>query len=95
MYMRYARRGGTLVFERDYGDRRDANNIIQAIPAPDGAIAVTINFEKFSQVRTNVLVRGTDGRIRVMSNYDDKGSHSVRDGNLVHNGKPTPWNSRC
>jgi hypothetical protein len=41
------------------------------------------------------LTKGSDRRIRMMSNREVGGDYSVRDGKLVTNGAETPWYTSC
>jgi hypothetical protein len=48
-----------------------------------------------SKPREMTLTKGSDGRIRLMSNREVGGEYSVRDGKLVINGAETPWYTLC
>lgn len=89
-------RGSALFLDRDHGDVKDSNPIPQAVINRDGTIDLTIVFEWAPQTRRNVMARRSDGRIRVITNWDVKtGDYSVRDGKLLHNGNAVPWVTRC
>ena len=71
----------------------DSSRISRARVTRNGWLAVTIAFRNGSRV--NVIRRGPDGRIRAWINYAVKDrSYSVRNGRLIHNGAPTPWQER-
>ena len=52
-------------------------------------------FTDSNKPREWTLTKGSDGRIRMMSNREVGGDYSVRDGKLVINGAETPWYTLC
>ncbi len=52
-------------------------------------------FTDSNKSREWTLIKGSDGRIRTMSNREVGGDYSVRDGKLVTNGAETPWYTSC
>jgi hypothetical protein len=69
--------------------------VLAASGLPDGALELRIEFTQFAQTRINVLIKGQDGRVRVLTNQDTHGSYSVKDGRLTASGATTPWETRC
>lgn len=90
-----ARTDRSAYYVRSYGDGKDTNEIETASIAADGLLVMTIAFPELKQRREVSFVRGPDGRIRAFHNRQVGGDYSVRDGNFVANGKPTPWQSKC
>jgi hypothetical protein len=92
----YVVRDGALFLDRDVGDAKDSVPIPQAVINGDGTLEMVVVFASASSTRKNVMARGSDGRIRVITNYDVKTlEHSVTDGKLLHNGAEVPWQTRC
>lgn len=87
---------GGVRHHRNFGDAQDVNDVQALRLLPDGSIEVTVHFRAFGQTRAWTIAKGRDGRSRTMSNHrvgtDD---WSVRDGVLVHSGRPTQWLTRC
>jgi hypothetical protein len=86
---------GRLVLVRDFGDTSDINDVLDARTEPDGSLRLTVNFPAFGQIRTYTLTKDGDGNIRAMSNRDDKGRYSIRNGRFSATGQPTPKQARC
>jgi hypothetical protein len=91
----WVRRGREVFLDRDLGKSRDSNRVLAASGLPDGALELRIEFTQFAQTRINVLIKGQDGRVRVLTNQDTHGSYSVKDGRLTASGATTPWETRC
>ena len=91
----YVRRGTNVFLERNGGDYQDSNRLLDASISPDGLLQLRIEFKKFSQTRAISTVKGPDGRIRVLTNHDTKGSYSVKNGKFVSNDSPTLCMTRC
>ena len=89
------RRGEDAFLERDFGGRKDLNKVVSAKVLPNGALELRIEFAELSQTREMALTKGTDGRIRTLSNRDIKGGYTVLDGKFIGSGGTTPWQSRC
>ena len=95
---RYVVREGKLFHDREFGDAgtRDSSPVMSATKKTDGSIEVVINFVSLSQIRSNSFIKGSDGRIRVISNRDvNTNEYSVRDGKFTWNDNATPWQTRC
>ena len=94
-YLSYVRRGDGMVHNRDFGDSRDSNEILQAAISRDGFLELTGHFAGLSQTRRWVLIK-KDGRIRAIANSNADGTDvSIRDGRFVANGNKSPWQTRC
>lgn len=85
---------GRLVLVRDFGDTSDINDVLDARAEPDGSLRLTVNFPAFGQTRIYTLVKDSGG-IRAMSNRDDRGRYSIRNGRFSATGEPTPKQARC
>lgn len=92
----YAVRDGRLVHPRDFGDVRDELQVQSARVLPNGRFEFVIRFPDDGQRRRFTVVKGDDGRIRVMDNVAvGTRDYSIRDGSLVATGKPSRWQTRC
>ena len=78
---------GTLVLRVTHSNRTPRTSQIMG---PTGSFTVSLD-----KPREWTLTKGSDGRIRVMSNREVGGDYSVRDGKLVTNGAETPWYTLC
>jgi hypothetical protein len=94
-YLAYARNGEQVVHRRDFGDLSDTHWVTGAKLLSGGAIEIVMDISGFAQTRTMVLVKTGDGRSRTISNRDDAGRFSIKDGKFIANGKPAPWQTRC
>jgi hypothetical protein len=94
--LQYVVRGGKLFHDREFGDRRDSNPVTVATVKADGSIEIIINFVSLSQTRQFSLVKGSDGRMRAVSNRDvNTNVYSIKRGKFTGNGNITPWQTRC
>jgi hypothetical protein len=92
----YAVRGGKLSVDRAFGDGTDSSAITAAAVKADGALDLVIIFTSISQTRQLVQIRGSDGRMRAITNRNvDTNDYSVKDGKFTANGNATPWQTRC
>ena len=94
-HITYVRRvGGSVDVVRDLGDpaRNHTRPMIAARAQPDGKLEVTVDP---TQSFTYLLIKAGDGRIRSVSGRLANGTYTVQDGKFLHNGEPTPWQSRC
>jgi hypothetical protein len=96
-YLTYVIRGGGRVsHERDFGDRRDANDVQQAKTRAGGALEIVVHFPQLKQTRKYTLIMGPDRRTRAMANSRIDGTEeTIKDGKFIHNGAETPWQVRC
>ena len=94
--LQYVVRGGALFHEREFGDARDSSSVVSARTKADGSIEIVVNFTSISQTRQFSLIKGSDGRIRAISNRNvDTNEYSIRDGKFTANGNTPPWQTRC
>ncbi len=92
----YTVRGGKLFHDRDFGDAKDSSPVNTATRKADGSLELVVSFGSLSQTRQFSFIRGSDGRIRAVSNRNvDTDEYSIRDGKFTSNGKSTPWQTRC
>jgi hypothetical protein len=94
-YETFVRRGGNVFLDRNGGDYKDSSRISSAAISPKGLLELRIEFTSLSQTRVNVLAKGTDGRKRIITNHDTKGSYTVKDGKFLSNDAQAPWLTRC
>lgn len=88
---------GRVYMERDFGNpsQNDRSEVLSAVPRDDGALALTIDFTSLGHARINVYTK-SEGRTRVIYNSrTDNSEVTVENGILRHNGRPTPWFSKC
>jgi hypothetical protein len=89
-------RKGKLFHDRDFGDRKDSSSVMLATTKADGSLELLVNFVSLSQVRQFSLLKGSDGRMRAMSNRNvDTNEFTIVDGKFKENGNLTGWQSRC
>jgi hypothetical protein len=94
--LKYIVRNGMLFHDREFGDARDSNPVVAATAKSDGTLELTVNFPGLSQTRQFAFVKGSDGRIRAVSNRNvNTDEYSIRDGKFTANGNETPWQTRC
>lgn|SRR5690606_24868269 len=94
-YLTFARDGERLVHRRDFGDARDEHPVTSVRQSADGTIEVVIDLAIFAQTRTIVFAKAGEGKKRAVSNRDDKGVYSIKNGKFVANGQPAPVQNRC
>ncbi|TDR93217.1 hypothetical protein [Enterovirga rhinocerotis] len=92
VYYIWLERDGDAFLQRKGGTFGDTSPISAARVTPEGLLEYHVSFGR--QVMINSWGRGEKG-IRIFANRYEGGRPTVRDGRLVHNGKPTPWHSRC
>ncbi len=94
--LQYVVRGGKLFHDREFGDARDSSSVMSATTKADGSITLVVSFVSFSQTRQFSFIKGSDGRIRAISNRNvDTNEYSIKDGKFTANGNDTPWQARC
>ena len=94
--LQYVVRGGKLFHDREFGDTRDSSSVMSATTKADGSLEITVNFVSLSQTRQYSMMKGSDGRIRAISNRNvDTNEYSIRDGKFTANGNTPPWQTRC
>jgi len=92
----YAVRGGKLFHDRDFGDAKDSNAVMLATRKTDGSLELVVNFVSLKQTRQYSLIKGSDGRLRAISNRNvDTNEYTVVDGKLTANGNEMRWQIRC
>ena len=96
-YLVYAvRPAGKAVHERDFGDRRDSNDVQQARTGVGGTLDLVVHFPALNQTRKFTMLMGPDRRIRALANSRIDGTdQTIKDGKFTANGATTPWQPRC
>jgi hypothetical protein len=84
-----------MMLRRDFGTRKDEQEVSSAEIAGDGLLILRILFPAFKQIRENGIVMLPDGSIRAIFNRNDKGEYSIRNGRFVANGNPTLALHKC
>jgi len=98
--LRYVVKTGQLFYERGLmsDNKAESNQVISATIKPDRSIEIVVNFISVlpAQTRRFSLVKGKDGRTRVMSNVNVASKeYSIVNGTLIASGDSTPWLTRC
>ena len=94
--LKYVVRGGKLFHDREFGDARDSSQVTSATRKADGSLELTVKFDSLSQTRQFTFMKGSDGRIRAVSNRNvDTNEYTIRDGKFTANGNTPPWQTRC
>jgi hypothetical protein len=87
---------GGIEHDREIGGNDQGLRILSAKIGASGEIELLIDLPAFGQKRIFALQKGSDGRIRAISNYNvATKDYSVRAGTFVGSGKPTPWQTKC
>jgi hypothetical protein len=96
-HLAYVVRGpGKVVHERDFGERRDSNDVQQARTGLGGALDLVVHFPVLNQTRKFTMMMGSDRRIRALANTRIDGTEeTIKDGKFTANGGLTPWQTRC
>jgi hypothetical protein len=96
-YLTYVVRGaGKVAHERDFGDRRDTNDVQQAKTGVGGALDLVVHFPALNQTRKYTMMMASDRRIRALANSRIDGTEqTIKDGKFTSGGATTPWQSRC
>jgi hypothetical protein len=87
--------GGKLIIRNDYGDGANSSEVTSAAPRDDGGIELTFIYKAFSQIGIVHIEKTAEGNIRAISNRDDQGRYTIRDGKLVGSGWPSLPLTRC
>jgi hypothetical protein len=92
----YRVRGGKLFHDRDFVGSKDSSPVITATKKADGGLELVVEFTSLGETRQFAFVKGSDGRIRAVSNRNvNTNEYSIRDGKFTSNGRTTPWQTRC
>ena len=95
-YLTYVVRGAKVVHERDFGDRRDSNDVQQARTGVGGTLDLVVHFPGLNQTRKFTMLMASDRRIRALANSRTDGTdETIKDGKFTANGGVTPWQTRC
>ena len=96
-YLTYVVRGaGKVAHERNFGDRRDTNDVQQARTGIGGTLDLVVHFPGLNQTRKYTMMMASDRRIRALANSRIDGTdQTIKDGKFTSGGGTTPWQSRC
>jgi hypothetical protein len=84
-----------MMLRRDFGTRKDEQEVSSAEIAGHGLLILRILFPAFKQIRENGMVMLPDGGVRPIFSRNDKGQYSIRNGRFVANGHPTVALHKC
>jgi hypothetical protein len=92
----YVVRGTTLFFEHDPGNGKQTSTVSSAAVQNDGRIELTLVDEAVRRRRKNILERNREGRIRLLTSWDDvTGTFYVRDARMANGLRGFDWQQRC
>ena len=95
-YLTYVVRGAKVAREREFGDRRDSNDVQQTRTGVGGTLDLVVHFPALNQARKFTMLMASDGRIRALANsHTDGTDETIKDGKFTANGGVTPWQTRC
>ncbi|MBR0713471.1 hypothetical protein [Bradyrhizobium liaoningense] len=86
---------GRVVYQRNFGDAKDENEVVAASTDADGVLNIMVFFPSLHQTREFGLRLQKDGSLRAIYNRDQRGGYSIRDGKFVRTGEPTLAQRRC
>lgn len=86
---------GRVIYSRNFGDRKDENEVVAAAVNEDGVIELVVFFPGLHQAREFGVVVQDDGSLRAHYNRDQKGHYTIRDGKFVRTGAETPDQQKC
>ncbi len=86
---------GRVMYERNFGDARDENEVVAASADETGLLNVMVFFPSLHQTREFGLLLQKDGSLRAIYNRGQRGDYTIRDGKFVKSGEPTPAQHRC
>jgi hypothetical protein len=86
---------GRVMYRRNFGDAKDENEVVAASADEDGLLNIMVFFPSLHQTREFGLLLQTDGSLRAIYNRGQRGDYTIRDGNFVRTGEPTPAQHRC
>ena len=87
--------GDRVVHRRNFGATTDESEVITAEVSGDGMLNLRVFFPKLKQTREYGFAMQPDGTMRAMYNRNQKGEHTIRNGNFTANGNPTPSQHKC
>ena len=86
---------GRVMYRRNFGDASDENEVVSASVEANGILNVTVFFPSLHQSREFGLLLQKDGSLRAIYNRSERGGYTIRDGQFVKTGQPTPAQHRC
>ena len=89
------RKDGRVMYQRNFGDVRDENEVVSAMINDEGLLDVMVFFPSLHQTREFGLLLQKDGSLRAIYNRSERGEYTIRDGKYIATGAPTPAQQRC
>jgi len=89
------RKDGRVMYRRNFGDTKDENEVVSATINAEGLLNVMVYFPSLQQTREFGLLLSEEDRLRAIYNRSERGEYTIRDGNFVKTGAPTPPLQRC
>lgn len=89
------RKDGRVMYQRNFGDARDENEVVSATVNAEGLINVMVYFPSLQQTREFGLALSNQGSLRAIYNRSERGVYTIKDGKYVASGVPTPPQQRC
>lgn len=89
------RKDGRVMYQRNFGDVRDENEVVSAMINDEGLLDVMVFFPSLHQTREFGLLLQKDGSLRAIYNRSERGEYTIRDGKYIATGAPTSAQQRC
>jgi hypothetical protein len=89
------RKDERVMYRRNFGEAKDANEVVSATVSADGMLNVMVYFPLLQQTREFGLLLSKQGSLRAIYNRSERGEYTIRDGKYVATGAPTPAQQRC
>lgn len=89
------RKDGRVMYQRNFGDARDENEVVSAMINDEGLLDVMVFFPSLHQTREFGLLLQKDGSLRAIYNRSERGEYTIRDGKYIATGAPTSAQQRC
>ena len=92
----YVVRVTLLLIEQDAGSGKNADVVSAAVIQDGGRVELTIDDPAGRKRRKNVLERNAEGRIRLLTSWDDDtGTFYVRNARMANGLRGFDWQQRC
>jgi hypothetical protein len=89
------RKDGRVMYQRNFGETKDENEVVSATVSADGMLNVMVYFPSLQQTREFGLLLSKQGSLRAIYNRSERGEYTIRDAKYVATGAPTPAQQRC
>lgn len=95
VYLSYIVSGDKIIHQRDYGDGRDAQDVLSVKAMPDG-VELQVFFQDSQPPAMKYFeIVPSGNRYHVKYNHDQAGAYTVKDFRIVATGQPAAWLVKC